>query len=195
MLVGASCAAPRAEPEPPPAGSAPPSFVEPARPTLVDAAARAVDAGPLPIDASMVEDARPTEDAAASARVQAMLAALPAKRLREHEVCARLQSRALVVPGVVFTRDDAGALHLVSPDERGSPVVLPCDRSPSKLKWKPDAEWTPVLTCDAKLPKCDFAWVSGGKMGTPIPPTERTYWFDTSGGGLRLVAVEVSAYQ
>ncbi len=173
-------------------GSAPPSLVEPPPPTVVDAA-RERDAAPRPL-AALVDDAGPKEDAVAIARVQTMLAALAAKHLKEHEVCARLQSRALVVPGVVFTRD-AGALHLVSPDERGSPVVLPCDRSPSKLKWKPDAEWTPVLTCDAKLPKCDFAWVSGGKMGTPIPPTERTYWFDTSGGGLRLVAVEVSAYQ
>jgi hypothetical protein len=194
-LLGAlSCATPRAEPAPPTAPEAP--AVDTSRDVAAPDSAPPMAATP-PVDAAVAAapDAAPKEDLAAIARVQAMLAALPARRLKEREVCARLKARGLVVPRVVFTHDDTGALHLVSPDDRGSPVVLPCDRSAPKGLWSPDPEWTPVLTCDAKLPKCDFAWVSGGKAGTPIPPTERTYWFDTAGGALRLVAVEVSAYQ
>lgn len=153
----------------------------------------AQDSGAAPIsqEPQARTEAPPVVDEG-SAKIRAMLAALPIRKISPRDVCRLVGSTGFHPPAAVVRFDQEGLVHAASSDDqRPSPLVPRCEKgSPYGGEIL-----TPLVTCEDNAPRCTFHLVSGGKNGTPLPPTERTYWFDMRGGKLTMVAVAGPQYQ
>jgi hypothetical protein len=128
------------------------------------------------------------------ARVEALIAGLPHRKIREAEVCALIAARGFEPPKTLVVWAEDGTLRLAPADDSwsGRRLVPRCE-SPGPIDTT--EKLTPLVECDDHLPRCTFYLVSGGRKGTPLPPSERTYWFDTRAGKLVMVVVALPRFQ
>jgi hypothetical protein len=116
----------------------------------------------------------------------AALEGVPHRGMTESQACALIDSPGFKKPGVyaIVPPYDFGVCPFDDPE-----TVVSCHK-----KVRDGSGFLfPVMRCDSWRPFCEFTLNSGGREGTPIPPSERRYWFDWMPGskgaaGLRMIA-------
>lgn len=122
----------------------------------------------------------------------AALSSVARRAVTSKEACALIDGPGFARP-TAFTYEEASKWGELSGRAAPGQAVVSC------AKRVPDGKsfLEPVFRCDAWRPYCEFALVSGGDGGTPIPPSERRYWFawsaaeDAAGGRLRMLGAAV----
>ncbi len=126
--------------------------------------------------------------------MRALLAGLPKRVVSPAKVCELVDSPSFQAPTTVVQWDDANITLTDDPEHTwtGRQLVPRC-HGPNP--YGGTEKLTPLVTCERDAARCTFYLVSGGKNGTPLPPSERTYWFDTTGGKLVMVAAALPHMQ